>query len=105
MPTLVPLDQLPNQSLQMILGGNRFDFTLKKTVEVMVIDISRNEELIVQGMRCLPETPLMPYLYQEDFSGNFYFTTHDDNFPDYFEFGVTQYLWFFSNDELVELRV
>ena len=104
MPTLSEIERLPNQTLAIIIDETRYEITLKKTVEVMVCDIYRNDVLIVQGMRCLPSTPLLPYLYQEAGFGNFYFTTQNDDFPDYPQFGITQYLWHFNNEELVALR-
>lgn len=104
MPTLIDLQQIPNQSLSIILEQRRYDIRLVQCAEVMAIDIQRDGNYVVQGMRCFPGTLLFPYEYLEDYSGNFMFTTIDDAFPNYQQIGISQNLWYFTNDELVAAR-
>lgn len=104
MPQNIELQQIPNQSFSVVLGERRYDLRLLQTTELMVIDISRDGEPVVIGMRCLPKTPLFPYEYLEDASGNFMFTTENDNFPVYTDIGITCFLLYFSADEMEAAR-
>jgi hypothetical protein len=98
----INLSSIPNQSLTVQLGGFIWDITLKETKGVMSATISRDNELLIQNVRCCPGTPLLPYRYQE--SGNFMFVTNDDEYPYYTQFNNTQSLIFASQDELEVIR-
>ena len=104
MPEAIPLQVIPTQKFSIILEELRYELRFKKTTEVMVVDITRDGECIVQGLRCLPEQYLMPYQYQEGDGGNFIFVTENDELPDYTLFGVTQFLLYFTAAELEAQR-
>lgn len=104
MPQNIELQQIPNQSFSIVLNERRYDFRLIQSTEVMVVDISRDGLPVVMGMRCLPDTPLMPYQYLEDNSGNFIFTTENDAFPVYTDIGITCFLLYFSAAEMEAAR-
>lgn len=104
MPQLIELQQIPNQSFTVVLNQRRYDIRLIQTAELMCVDIQRDGVMIVQGSRCLPHTPLIPYKYLENAMGNFIFTTQDGNFPVYTDIGITCFLLYFSNDEMEAAR-
>lgn len=69
----------------------------------MFVDITRNGSPVVSGMRAVAGTFLIPYGYLE--SGNFLIITTNEEYPDYRQFGLSQYLIYFSQAELEALNV
>lgn len=98
----IPLSAVPNQSLSLQLDNNTYDLVIRATsiltAQVMVADITINNTLILTSQRCVPGTPLIPYEYLTN--GNFIFITNNDEYPDYLQFQITQYLIYASQDEL-----
>jgi len=95
---LIPLEQLPNQLLTLTLDNNFYDVTLNACNDIMSCSITRNNVVLQKGIRVVSGYPLLPYRYQED--GNFIFLTRDGDYPDYLQFGVTQYLVYYSQAEI-----
>jgi hypothetical protein len=98
----IALDTSPNQSLSVTLDGDLYDLTIKETNGTMAITISRNNETILDSVRMVAGTPLIPYSYLE--KGNFMLLTNDEEYPYYTQFGITQTLIYASQDELDALR-
>ncbi len=69
----------------------------------MFVDIIRNGSPVVLGMRAVAGTFLIPYKYLE--SGNFIIITANEEYPDYLQFGISQYMVYFSQAELEALHV
>lgn len=106
---LIPLIIEPNQSLNITLGGDNYNIKLNDVnnnddeIDVLMTStIQRNNVDIISGFRMLAGEPLIPFRYLEN--GNFVFFTNNDEFPDYRQFGITQFLYFFDEDELREIR-
>ena len=104
MSQIIPLAAIPNQSLSVVIDTVRYDIAVRQCSVVMEIDIARNSVPLVSGMRCNAGTLLLPFLSLENGYGNFAFSTEDDNYPDWQQFGITQFLIFITNDELVAAR-
>lgn len=105
MPTIVPLEAIPNQQLTIRLDDLRYTIRLNSVAEsccCATIDI--NGTTVLAGSRCVAGTLLIPYPYLEGEGGNFLFDTPNDVIPAYEEFGITQQLLYFTNEELRELR-
>lgn len=100
--TDVPLQAVPNQQLSIQLGLFRYDLTVKQAAGVMSASVVRDGVTILENVRLVAGTPLLPYAYQED--GNFALTTNDGDLPDYTQFGITQYLVYLTAEELATLR-
>ncbi len=100
----IQLSNIPNQNFNIQLDDNRYDITFKQANNVMAVTIIRNNETIVSGSRCLPISLLIPYRHLENGMGNFIFTTLNDDYPFYDQFGSTQFLYYISNAELEALR-
>lgn len=102
MSSLIPLQAVPNQAFTITLDGLVWDITLQTIGVSTIVSVSRDDVVLFQGLRVVAGSPLIPYRYQE--AGNFIFTTVDDAFPFYQEFGVTQSLLYFTAAELETLR-
>jgi hypothetical protein len=98
----ITLDNSPNQSLSIELDGLLYDLTIKETNGVMSITIIRDNVTILESLRMLPNTPLIPFEYLEN--GNFVMLTLDDEYPYYTQFNVTQTLIYASQDEINAIR-
>ena len=59
-----------------------------------------NEQVLINGVRCVGGTPLIPYEYIRAGHGNFIFTTPEEEIPYYTNFNINQFLLYFSADEL-----
>lgn len=103
MSSVIPLEVIPNQTLSTVLDSDRYDIALRDTGTSMVADFSINEEVIITGLRCVGGTPLIPYEYLRPQSGNFIFSTPDEQIPSWTNFSTTQFLFYFSALELEEL--
>jgi hypothetical protein len=106
---LIPLITDSNQSLNITLGGDNYFIKINDVNNtddelnvLMASTIQRNNIDIISGFRILAGEPLIPFKYKEN--GNFIFFTNNDEFPDYRQFGITQFLYFFDADELREIR-
>lgn len=106
---LVPLVNIPNQSLTLQLDDNQYDLTIHATQDnpdgstgIMAVDITINNVTIISGIRAESAFPLIPYHYLEN--GNFIFLTQNFEYPDWRQFGVTQNLFYVSETELESIR-
>lgn len=99
---LVPLATVPNQSFSIVLDGNQYDISLYVINNVSAIDIKRNNVDILLGSRIVPNSPIIPYRYLE--SGNFVFITDNGDYPIYTAYGISQFMFYFSQTELDALR-
>lgn len=105
----IPITNIPNQSFSISLDGNQFDIRIHACRDngqygtgIVAFDIVINNTVTVTGMRGVPSCPLIPYEYLEN--GNFVVETMNDEYPDWRQFGITQYLIYASQSELQALR-
>ena len=101
----IPISNIPNQSLSINLAGINtiLIFMRAATTDVpgtgiVAFDVSINNVVIVTGIRALPDFPIIPSQYLEN--GNFLVETMNDEYPDWRQFGITQFLIFASEVEL-----
>ena len=102
MTDLITLQAIPNQSFSVRLDVDRYDISIVSIPGAMAATITRNDEIIVSGQRCVAGFPIIPFRYLE--KGNFMFTTENDEMPYYEQFGSTQFLYFTPAEELSEIR-
>ena len=100
----VPLAAIPNQQVSVRLEGALFSLTVKAARTLMAVTITRDGETVVSGVRCLPDTPLIPYRHMEGVAGNFYFFTAGGEYPHYSRFAGTDRLIYATAAELEVLR-
>lgn len=105
----IPISAIPSQSLSVNLDGNLYDLRIHACddngtpgTEIMAVDLTINNVVIVTGVRALSDFPIIPAQYLEN--GNFIISTMNDDYPDWRQFGVTQSLIYASQAEIDALR-
>lgn len=98
----VALQPVANQSLSIQLDDSRYDLTIKEANGVMCATVARDGVTLIQGVRIVAKTPLVPYAYLQE--GNFVLLTEGDELPYFDQFGNTQNLVYLSADEIDALR-
>ena len=96
----IELSAVPNQSFEANLEGVRYAITLRACADFMAVDISRDGVDVVRGQRCCAGSLLIPYRHQYEGHGNFTIITNDDELPWYESFVVSQFLIYFTADEI-----
>ncbi len=94
----IPLNAIPNQRLRVSLGDDEWELTLKVARNTMCCDIKRNDVVLLRGSRVMPNQPLIPYRYLSG-KGNFVFITDNDEHPWWEQFGQSQYLVWWGEDD------
>lgn len=97
------LEPIPNQSLTFQNNGLFFSLTFKSIQDMVYASVSVNNVVIVANTRCVASALIIPFEYLED-GGNFSIVTNDNDNPDFNQFGVTQFLLFYSALELEAAR-
>ncbi len=100
MPFRIPLEAVANQSFSVQFDNQSYDIELKETLGVMSATISINGVFVISNVRILADSPLIPYKYLIGIGGNFIFTTESDNIAYFTSFGITQFLLYFTADEI-----
>lgn len=103
MPTVVPLQAIPNQTLTMQLNGSRVEIEVRAVREFMALTITRDGRALVSGMRAVAGSPVIPFDYLWAGWGNFIFTeTREGEAPAWEAFGTTCVLVFSTAAEIAE---
>jgi len=103
---IIPLQAIPNQTLSIQLDSNNWIIDVRSLnntpqtpgTAIMAFSFNLNGTDIIDGQRGIINWPLIGYDYLEN--GNFYMLTDNDEYPDYNQFGVTQYLVYASQNEI-----
>lgn len=95
----IPLLRIPNQSLSITVDDARWDIALKSTSTSLIVDLSLDDEIIVLGLRVIPNQPLIPYKYLST-TGNFILLTQNDELPEWGRLGEDQKLVYASCNEI-----
>lgn len=96
---LIPLQAMPNRSLSVTIGNDRWTLTIKQALTSMIADIALNDELLLRGIRFCAGTPLIPYRHLQG-SGNFLLLIAAEELPDWQLFGSSQQLVYVAPGEL-----
>lgn len=104
MSQIIPIESIANQSLSIQLDEVRYGFRFRDVGNMMSVDISIDDELILEGFRVVGGFPLIPYKYLEGDGGNFIFLTELGDIVYWDQFGITQSLMYFSAEELEVVR-
>lgn len=98
------LQAIPNQTFSATLEDNIYNIQIRciDNNNKMIINISRNGAVIIQGLELIPDVPLIPYIYLE--GGNFLFQTLNDELSDYTQFNINQFLYYVTKQELIDAR-
>jgi hypothetical protein len=101
----IPLQAIANQELSIPLEGSRYVITVKEANGSMAASIERDGVAIVRNTRIVSDGFILPYRHQWLGYGNFFFSTQDENLPNFELLGVTQFIVFVTTDELEESGV
>lgn len=99
---IIPIDAIPNQNFTTTLENYAYDFRINTCVNITTITLSIDQEVILDGERIPPFSPVIPYRYLE--KGNFAFLTQNEEYPIYSQFGVSQFLVYLTQEEIATLR-
>lgn len=103
MPTGIPIQQLASQDFSITLDGNLYQISIKTCNGITTVSLEQNGTDIVDNAIAPSAGPIIPAQYLE--AGNFAFLTANQQLPNYEQFGVTQSLVYFTEDELAAFRV
>lgn len=98
----IPIIAAPNQTFSIQLEDSTYQLTLRFVINFMIVDVIRDSQAIISGMRIMPNFRIIPYRYLEQ--GNFFLLTANGSYPNYTQFGITQFLIYATQDELQEAR-
>ncbi len=96
---IIPLAAVANQTLSVRLNNQQYDLRIHDcTNGVMSIDITINDTIVLTGTRLVGNYPVFVSDYMEN--GNFILQTQNYAYPDWTQFGITQYLLYASQAEI-----
>lgn len=96
----IALKPMANQELSIALEGARYILRVIEITNGMAITITRDDEVLIENQRLLPNVPIMEERHLQGFGGNFMLTTQDEEIPYYTSFDVTQFLVYITAEEL-----
>lgn len=95
----IPIQSVPNQSLSVTIDRQRWTLTIKAAVSSMVVDLSLNDQVVIRGLRIMPNQPLIPHPYLATV-GNFLMLTNSDELVWWERFGIDQTLVYATAAEI-----
>lgn len=99
----IPLQAVPNQTFSIQLDENNYNIRIHDCGgDIMSVSVSIDNVVIIEGVRAVNGTPIIPYTYLEN--GNFAFLTMNDEYPHWSRFAVDQFLFYASQDEIDAIR-
>lgn len=101
---LITIEAIPSQEFTVPLGGNNYDIKIYSIDGHMSYDLSINAEQIIQGFKLVNDVLLLPYVHQE-VNGNLLLLLPEDEIPDYESFGLSQFLYYLTQDETEAYRL
>lgn len=96
---LIELNNIPNQVFNVTLDDNQYRVQVRTIQDLTFLSVWKNEEILFYNQICVPNEFINPYNYLST-DGKFYFRCLDDEYPNYNQFGNTQYLLFLSKEEV-----
>ena len=100
----VPLQQVPSQTLQIILGSQNCSINVYQSPDALFMDLFVNDEPVRQGIICQNLNLIVREAYL-GFSGDLYFDdTQGSDDPNYTGLGSRFQLVYLSAEELAELQ-
>ncbi len=98
------VEPITNQSFSAVLNENLFTFRLCNRGGTVLIDITKNNVVVVSGARVVAGAPIV-----QPFSlllgENFVVTTQAGALVDYHQFGITQFLFYVRFDDVQQREI
>tara|TARA_R110000851_G_scaffold60415_6_gene139474 strand:- start:792 stop:1115 length:324 start_codon:yes stop_codon:yes gene_type:complete len=101
---LISIDAIPSQQFNTTLSGNNYSIKIYSIDGHMSYDLSINAVSIISGFKMVNDVPLLAYSHQE-VSGNILLQIAEDEIPDYTRFGLSQFLYYLTEDETTAYRL
>lgn len=103
MASNIPINNIPNQTLNVVLSNQNCTINLLTRNNHVFMDLFLNNVNIIYG-RKLSLTPVISYEYiHSEFIGNFFLINNDGNVitdPNYNLFGISQSLIYYTDSDL-----
>jgi len=100
----IAIDVLSSQRFTFTAGGNNYKLKIYSIDGHMSYDLFINSIEIVAGFKIVNDIPLLPYPHQE-VNGNILLQIPEDEIPDYTRFGLSQFLYYLTEDETTAYRL
>jgi hypothetical protein len=94
----IPVEPIPNQSLNVRLDGVRYVIELKEAGGMMVATIDRDGNRIVTSARCVEGAPIL--VHSSSFNGHGNFVLVSNAIPYYPDFGTSCFLTYITPEEI-----
>lgn len=94
----------PNFEFTVTLEQNKYDIAIRTIGDRTYMSVDCNGADVIDGVLCVPGAIVLPYAYLEGQGGNFVWVTANDNYPNWNNFGTTDFLLYISVAELASLR-
>ena len=98
----IQIQPIPNQSFTFVADDTSFNVTFKTTNDRTIADFVINDDIAINGIRVMPNKPIIPYPYLE--YGNFFFVSNGEIYPFYTDFGISQNLVYLTVGEMNDYR-
>ena len=98
----VQLEQIPNQSFLLLVEEDLYIITLRTISTETYVTLLRNGEKLVDSIKAMPNQNILLYNYQFNEHGNFVFTSLDDEYPLFSNFGVSTFFQYVTKQEVVD---
>ena len=98
---LINLQNIPNQSFSITLNNVDYRIAVRTIQDLTFISVWKNGEVLFYNQICVPNGFVDPYKYISE-NGKIFFKCLDDEYPNYKSFGVTQWLYYLTAEEVAE---
>ena len=98
----VQIEAVPNQSFSFSVDNNQWQITLKSLAGIVAASLQLNGTGVIDNARCVANGLIIPYRYLEN--GNFFFSTANQELPDYTKFNISQSLIYLSPSDLLAIH-
>lgn len=101
----ITLQAIPSQRTQFVADGQQYDIRVWfDGLDMMFMDVTINNVLVVSSCPCLVGQMVIPYSYLEGDGGNFIWNTVSGDYPNYDNFGAGDTLLYASAAEMAQAR-
>jgi len=100
MPKIVTISAIANQQISFQEDDTRYVMRITSSGTTVAVTLSINEKIVMDGVRTVLGSLIIPFDYLRAGGGNLIFTSDNENLLTYQAFGITQFLLYLSVDEL-----
>lgn len=102
MASVIPMQNIPNQALNVSLGGVLWLIRLVDCNTCMAVDIYQDDVPLLLGFRLNADAVIPPFKHLLG-NGVLVLVTENGELPDWNKFGISQFLVHFGPDELRDM--